>query len=286
MGYGHYSVDNRLQRSARLGYHTKSRDEIFSQRSINNAMNPYNIKIRESRDSPKHPNSLSIILGLDVTGSMGSIPHFLVQNGLPQIMGKIIQSGVADPQILFLGIGDHQCDTSPLQVGQFESSDELLDQWLTDVYLEGGGGGNEGESYLLAWYFASFHTSIDCYEKRHQKGLLFTIGDEPVLKKLPARDLQNIMGDGQYADFSANALLEKSSERYNVFHIHVKETMAGKRQETIDGWKQLMWDNLIIAEHHAEISNIIADTVLKHNGLAAKRPSAAGPADGEEEIIL
>ena len=69
-------------------------------------------------------------------------------------MDKIIQSGIKDPQVLFLAIGDHECDTSPLQVGQFESSDELLEHWLTHVWLEGGGGGNRGESYALAWHFA------------------------------------------------------------------------------------------------------------------------------------
>ena len=85
---------------------------------------------------------------------MGHVPHALVQDGLPHIMETILKKGVEDPQVLFLAIGDHTCDEAPLQVGQFESSDELLDRWLTDVYLEGHGGGNDGESYMLAWYFA------------------------------------------------------------------------------------------------------------------------------------
>lgn len=286
MGFGRYSVAKRKRRSDSLGYHTKSRDEIFTQQSINNAMNPYNVKIRESRDSDEHPNSLSVILGLDVTGSMGSIPHYLVKNGLPNIVEKIIENGVPDPQILFLAVGDHECDESPLQVGQFESSDELLDKWLTDVYLEGGGGGNEGESYLLAWYFAAFHTSIDCFEKRDQKGLLFTIGDEPTLKKLPEERLKDIMGDGQYSDISAEVLLEKASAKYNIFHIHVKETMAGGRQETIDGWKQLLWDNLIIADRHEDIAGLISETVIKSGGIGKIGQPSAKATDAEEDILL
>ncbi|STD12570.1 hypothetical protein [Chryseobacterium carnipullorum] len=39
-------------------------------------------------------------------------------------MGGIIQGGVPDPALLFLGIGDHECDAYSLQVGQFESGDE------------------------------------------------------------------------------------------------------------------------------------------------------------------
>jgi hypothetical protein len=263
MGGGKYSFESRLAREEDLGYKTKSTYEIFKQRSINNAMNPYGIVVRESRDSKEHPYSIAIVLALDVTGSMGTIPHFLVKEGLPNIMANIINGGINDPQILFLAIGDHECDNSPLQVAQFESSDELLDKWLTDVYLEGGGGGNEGESYLISWYFAGFHTSIDCYEKRKEKGFLFTIGDEPTLKTLPKRSLQNIMGEGQFADFSANMLLEKAREKYHCFHLHIKQTAAGSRQETIDGWKQLMGDGLIIVENKNDVSQIISEIITK-----------------------
>jgi hypothetical protein len=263
MGGGTYSVSDRSYRATSLGYTTKSTSEIFQQRSINNAMNPHGIVVRESRDSAEHPNSLAIILALDVTGSMGSIPHHLVKEGLPVIMGTIIDKGLKDPQLLFLAVGDHECDSSPLQVGQFESSDELLDKWLTDVYLEGGGGGNGGESYHLAWYFAAKHTSIDCFEKRKQKGFLFTVGDEPVLESIPSRNLKNIMGDGQYENYSALNLLDKARERYNVYHLHIKQTASGSRQEVINGWKQLMQDNLIIIERHEDVAKTIADIITK-----------------------
>lgn len=263
MGSGTYSLDNRSVRAVSVGYFTKSAAEIFTQRSINNAMNPHGIKVRESRDSEEHPNSVAIILALDVTGSMGSVPHHLVKDGLPNIMGSIIQKGLPDPQLLFLAIGDHECDRSPLQVGQFESNDELLDKWLTDVYLEGGGGGNTGESYLLAWYFAAYHTSIDCFEKRKKKGFLFTIGDEPTLKQIPQHVIKNIMGDGQYENFSAAVLFDKAREKYNVYHLHIRETGAGSRQETIDGWKQLIGDNLVLVERHEDVSGIISEIITK-----------------------
>lgn len=281
MGYGHYSFTHREIREERLGYKTKSAHEIFHQRSINNAMNPYGVKVRESRDSADHPNSISIILALDVTGSMGSIPHFLVKEGLPTIMKHIIEAGINDPQVLFLAIGDHECDTSPLQVAQFESSDELLDKWLTSVYLEGGGGGNYGESYLLSWYFAGFHTSIDCFEKRKQKGFLFTIGDEPTLKHVPKEALKDIMGDGQYQDYSSAELLEKAMEKYHVFHLHIKETGAGSRQETMDGWKQLISNNLIIVEDKKNVAQIIANTIVK-----TMPPSSAKNKEEYPNIIL
>jgi hypothetical protein len=265
MGYSSYSSVDRGVRAETMGFSTKSTYEIFKQRSINNAMNPHGIVLRESRDSVEHPNVVSIILNLDVTGSMGTVPHFLVKEGLPHMMQSLIDGGIADPQVLFTGIGDHECDDSPLQVGQFESGDELLDKWLTDVYLEGGGGANEGESYLLAWYFAGYHTAIDSIDKRNQKGFLFTIGDEPTLKRLPKRNVEQIMGPGQYADFTAAELLDKASETYHCYHLHIKQTSAGGRQETMDNWKQMMGDHLIIVDRKEDVARIIAETVIKHS---------------------
>lgn len=283
---GDYDPDVRHSHAVSRGtdYKTMGLHETFKSNSINNAMNPYNVKIRESRDSDEHPESLAIILALDVTGSMGSIPHHLVKEGLPNIIGNIIQSGLKHPQVLFLAVGDHECDSAPLQVGQFESSDELLDKWLTDTYLEGGGGGNDGESYLLAWYFSGYHTSIDCLEKRNQKGFLFTIGDEPVLKEIPKNVIKQIMGDGQYEDFTASKLLEKAKEKYNVYHIHVKEGSNGTRQEVIDGWKQIMRDNLIIVENHREISKIIPEIVK--NNTRIKTEVKKEEKENNKEMIL
>ena len=275
MGWGYYSVDDRAARAASVGYGTKSAREIFTQRAINNAMNPHGVRLRESRDSAEHPNSVAIVLALDVTGSMGSIPHHLVKECLPTIMGRIIQSGTSDPQLLFLAVGDHECDNSPLQVGQFESSDELLDKWLTDVYLEGGGGGNAGESYLLAWYFAGFHTSIDCYEKRTQKGFLFTIGDEPTLPYILDQSLRRIMGDGQHQTYNADQLLDRARERYHVYHLHIRETGAGSMQATMDGWKQLMGDHLLILERHEEVSTVIPEIIARHAPKTAVKPIAS-----------
>lgn len=266
MGGGSYSSTNFVSRSTTMGYKTKSTHEIFTQRQINNAMNPYGIKFREARDSAEHPESLAIIVALDVTGSMGSVPHYLVSEGMNEIMATIIdKGGIKDPQLLFMGIGDQECDNAPLQVAQFESSDAILDKWLKDVYLEGGGGGNEGESYLLAWYFAAYHTAIDCFEKRKKKGFLFTIGDEPTLRSVPRGFMKKLMGDGQYEDFSADQLFNKAREKYNVYHLHITETAAGSRKDVQDGWKQLMGPNVIFVQRKNDVSKTIAEIIMNES---------------------
>lgn len=283
MGGGIYSFSARATRATDMGYHTKSAHEIFQQRSINNAMDPYGLTVRESRDSEEHPRSKAVLVALDVTGSMGSIPHQLVKDGLPSMMESIIQKGEPDPQVLFLGIGDHQCDQAPLQVGQYESSDELLDKWLTDVYLEGGGGANDGESYLLTWYLAGFHTSIDCFEKRGEKGFLFTIGDEPTLRGISSNALKRIMGEGQYEDLTASQLLEKASEMYQVYHIHVNYTRSGSRKSVLDGWVQLLRDNVLVAESNNDIPRLIAETVTQST-LEVEKPVQAQNKPSEDHM--
>jgi len=261
MGGGSYSYSASVSRGD--VYKTKSSSEIFKQKSINNAMSPYGIKFRESRDSDEHPTSYPIIINLDVTGSMGSIPNYIVKTGLPNIMKKIMDAGIAHPQILFNAIGDHTCDDAPLQVGQFESSDELLDHWLTTVWLESGGGGNDGESYLLSWYFAGKHTSIDSFEKRNQKGVCITIGDEKTLKQVTSSDLKELMGPGQYDTATAAELLEQAEKLYHCYHIHITSTRAGGEKATQDHWKQLMGSNVIFLEDKEKIDQTIADLVIR-----------------------
>jgi hypothetical protein len=263
MGHGGYSYSDRALRSERLGYTRKSAREIFTERSMNSEMNPNGVTIRESRDSEEHPNSVPVIIALDVTGSMGTIPHFLVKEGLPHMMQAIIDGGVPDPQVLFLGIGDHEVDRAPLQVGQFESSDELLDHWLTKLYIEGGGGGNYGESYHLAWYFAANHTSTDHFEQRGKKGILFTIGDEPVLTRLPREVQTDIMGTGQYEDATNEELLAAAQEKYEVFHLHLMQGSNGSNPDIQQEWTDRLGDNCILVPRREEVAQIIADKVLE-----------------------
>lgn len=265
MGSGSYSHDSRNIRATAQGFHSKPIEEVLSSR-LHADMNPMNVGIRESRDSDEHPNSLPIILGLDLTASMGFVPQELLRDGLPNIMGKLMEIGIADPQLLFLGIGDHKCDRGPLQVGQFESSDELIDKWLTSVWLEGGGGGNGGESYLLAWYFAARHTIIDSFEKRKQKGILITIGDEKTHKDIDLHSMKRITGNGDFQLTTAGELLSEASMRYEVYHIHVKATYNGKQRSIVDDWRELLGDNLIEAEDASEVSLLIPQLIGKHRG--------------------
>lgn len=262
MGYASYSTSNRAVSTAM--YQSMSVDDTFTQnakRETHSEMDPDGIVLRESHDSDEHPNTVPIQIYLDVTGSMGHIPHDMIKTGLPTLVGTLIQNGVKDPALMFGAIGDHECDQFPLQVAQFESGDTELDMWLTRTFLEGGGGGNAGESYLLAWYFAAYHTRTDAWDNRGKKGYIFTIGDEPSLDNLPENAVKEIMGESAVAQgsYNINDLLDKAGERNHVYHISLEHSY----RSTDASWKQMLGDHCIIVKDYKEIPVIISKIILE-----------------------
>lgn len=262
MGSGRFSYESYTRLRTVKSYDNKSREEIFTARAIDPEMDPKTVIKRESRDSEEHPESLSIIVGLDVTGSMGFIPEDIVKNTLPDLVGSLMEAGIQHPQVLFLGIGDFIYDRAPLQVGQFESSAELLDRWLTKVYLEGGGGGNNAEGYNLAHLIAARHTSIDCWEKRQQKGFLFTIGDEPCLANIPADVIKRITSETEARTISTADIIREASKMYEVFHLHVEHDAYSATDMRKGDWKELLGERFIVVNDYKQIAKQIAQLVI------------------------
>jgi hypothetical protein len=267
MGQGVYDVVFRASRSEKLrsamGYSYEDAPSSIFSSTLNSKMSPVGIDLRESRDSDEHPQSYPIIIALDVTGSMGQIPLYLIQKGLPKIMSKVIDSGISHPQLLFVGIGDSHYDKASLQVGQFESSDELLDYWLQNLWLEAGGGGNNGEDYLLAHHFATYHTVTDSWEKRQTKGVLITIGDEHYL------DLENhLLTENVYKTpiqvSDSKRLIEECKEKYNVYHIHTNNRVYQGEEIVADRWVKLLGEeNVIVQNDKTKIPDTVVDLILK-----------------------
>lgn len=287
MGSTLYNSSDRYNRAVSSGYFSKSVDDVFEQnkvRRIHESMEPQKAIIREARDSDVHPWSVPIIIALDVTGSMGKIPHYLIKDGLPKIMDTIMERGIKDSQILFLAIGDGLRDTYPLQVGQFESGDVELDTWLTRTYLEGGGGGNGGESYHLAWLFAGKNTVTDAWEKRGQKGFLFTIGDEPCHDPLPANIIRNLTNNQVERSMSNQELLELAKEKYNVYHLQIMEGAEGR--SSLRFWKNLLGEHCIEVNHHEDVAKLIAETVTSNTNLILEVPETLTVSTVSDENML
>lgn len=266
MGYSRWSDDAYTSLTSSKGYASKSADAIFSKAAVSDML-PINLGIRESRDSDAHPTSLAVMVFLDVTGSMGRIPEAIVKNKLGALMNTIIDNGVEHPQILFGAIGDHHCDRTPLQLGQFESGTEELDKWLSSMYLEGGGGGQNKESYLLAWLVAGRHTSIDCFEKRNEKGFLITIGDEMSWDNLDVRTLKDLMGYAQGEDVSDIQLLEEAQRLYNVYHIHINEASYRDDPRVLGYWRKMLGERLIVLDDYNAVCETISTLIAVQHGV-------------------
>jgi hypothetical protein len=226
-------------------------------RKTHDKLNPFGVRLRESRDSAAHPASKAIAVMFDVTGSMGGIPVVL-QKKLADLMGLLIRKGyVEHPQILFGAMGDATCDRAPLQVGQFESGLEMEDD-LGRFYLEGGGGGQKTESYELAAYFLARHTALDCFEKRGEKGYAFLIGDEQYYPHVSRRQVEALIGDRLQADMPTPQIFAELQEKYEVFYLIPSAAGHGGDKLIRRAWQDLLGQNVIQLDDPAAVCETIA----------------------------
>jgi len=245
-----------------------SREATFTQRQIHSDFDPKSVTVRESRDSAEHPVSNAIILGLDVTGSMGMIADHIAKVGLGElVLGLLESKPVSDPQIAIAGIGDCYCDRAPFQITQFES-DIRIGQQLRNLWLEGGGGGNSFESYDLTWYFAANNTATDCFEKRGKKGYLFTFGDELVPTAPTPAHIKTVFGTTPQTGTTTAELYAAASEKWNVFHIIVEQGNYARTNKTkvIGNWRELMGYHAICLSNYEHLSQVVIATIRVAEG--------------------
>ncbi len=238
MGYGSYSYEaHRAITSSRKG---KSASAVFTQSIMHPSMDPKGVRYRESRDNEEHPNSLGIVFALDISGSMSSIPVDIACNQLPGFMKLLTDCQVADPQVLFMALTDISGDGRPLQVGQFETTAELMDQWLTRCSLKGGG----TELYELAMHFAAKHTAMDCWEQRKKKGYYFITGDEPTDRTLTSSVVKKWLGT-DIQDTPLQAVVDDLKKTYEPFFLIPDPGRAGSVEKF---WREFLGDRTIVLE--------------------------------------
>ena len=231
MGGGSYSASSFATYSASVG---KSYDvrtnrisgQTFEATQLKEVLNPKG-KIRECCNSEEHPNTVPVILALDVTGSMGAACKETAE-ALSQIM-KTLYDKFKDVEVCVMGVGDFECDDAPLQVSQFES-DVRVAQQLDQIWMEHGGGGNSYESYTAPWVYGLYRTKLDAYDKQGRKGIIITMGDEPLNPDLPVNTVKDYLGsaDGanQFGSFETSKLYEDASKKFDIFHIAVDDSSS------------------------------------------------------------
>ena len=110
------------------GWTGRSREEVFSRRSLDPEFDPLNIRRRESRDSAQNPESNAIIVASTKLAD-GQHPDAFVREGLGTMVQALLdRRPVSDPHVMVMGFGDAWCDRAPLQVTQFEADLRIADQ--------------------------------------------------------------------------------------------------------------------------------------------------------------
>ncbi|MDO4863256.1 MAG: hypothetical protein Q4A05_03710 [Ruminococcus sp.] len=238
MGRGSYTASDWAQLRSSFGSERRA-EKIFKAAASANITAELGDVVREARDNEDSPESTPVIIGFDVTASMGYLAEELALNSLNKAIMYIYDNKpILCPQVMCCAIGDCKTDKKPLQVTQFESDIRIIKQ-LTSLYLEGGGGGNGGESYNLAWYFAANRTRTDCYEKRSKKGILITIGDDCCHRTLTRGEINRVFGDSAEYDLSDEELIAAAEQKYSVFHICIDRGTPEDERVFAD-WRSLM----------------------------------------------
>jgi len=258
MGGGYYDIDVGLEARA-------TQREVFSYRGHGVDAS------RASGHGHVHPeldpkgcirecmNTTPIVVAMDVTRSRGQDSH-IVYNKLPMLIGQLdLHHYVEGAAISFAAVGDAtDNDRAPIQVGQFEA-DNRLDDVLSKLWIEEGGGGSGQESYELMAYFYARHSELASLT-RGERGYFFFIGDEGFYPKVSREQVKAWLGREIDADVDARDIFRELQEKYRVFFIYPRKSWQERRRDIdaeirqrvvaaggcyddVDIRASLLWDN-------------------------------------------
>lgn len=275
MGGGYWSADDYAATTARkvasgttFGYDRYARTTGTLEPHA--GLDPFKVVnssgVIESRDNPEHPNSIPILLGLDQTGSMGSVPR-VIQTKLKEVFSLLNLRGyVEDPQISIAAYGDTYADPirTTVQISAFES-DNRIDENLDNLLLYGNGGSNNGETMSGIWYMMS-KVESDAWEKRGKKGYAFFVADE-ISFDLTPEQVKGFCGDAQpTAPLTVKELAASLQETWEVFILLINNRVA-KNQRSEKFYSDLFGiDHVLVVEDPDVIAETITLTIGVNEG--------------------
>lgn len=239
---------------------------MYTTRGLSDRMDPKQFEVRECRDTEEHPHTMPIILALDVTGSMGPAAMEVAKK-LNGIVTDIVKKS-KDAEFCVMAIGDTYCDKAPVQMSQFES-DIRIAKAFDDIWFEGGGGSNAWESYTAAWYMAAYRTSLDAWN-RGGKGILITLGDEPINPCLDTSELLSFVGSHNSSSVFAKGIDTKElydvvSKKYDVYHIYVDHTGlndSASASRAIESFKEVLPEDHVFSCRVEGLPKVVSGIVL------------------------
>ena len=146
--------------------------------------------------------------------------------------GQIMMQGyLVDPSVSFCAIGDATCDDAPLQITEFGQGVQL-DQLISKIYLEGGGGGGSDESYELSAYFYLRHSNL----VNAELPFFFVTGDEHFYTAILPKYFNEVFGI-QEAKTNSKDIWKELCKKFNVFHLHKPYFQKDEDDEILNQWR-------------------------------------------------
>jgi hypothetical protein len=203
---------------------------------------------------------------------------------MDKLMAILVKKGyLAHPHIMMAAYNDATTHSfAPLQVGQFEGGNEI-DEALSVIALEGGGGGHVTESSELLMYYLARHTDIHCWSKRGKKGYVFLAGDELPYPTVRASHVARLIGDKLQSDILTSKLypidgdikslhgaevkaaegdiLAELQERYEVFWIMPGGTSHENNPEVTDRLQAMFGQNFLRLPNPDDVCELVASTI-------------------------
>lgn len=281
--YASYSADTAHYTTA--SYNTAATRARKASVDPRTSFNPKIIKVRESTKSDLNPHPTPVIVGLDVSGSMGVVVE-ACRKGLGTLFEEIIKRDpVSDPHVLAMAIGDMDYDYNPVQATQFEADPVTIGKQVEDLELEGGGGGNSHESYLGPLYFALMRTKCDAFSEG-RKGYIFTVGDEQPQFDLTQNQIDKWFGDQPKKGMTAQELLAAVERNWHVFHIMIAEGSHARSYGDVvrKEWTSLLGQRAIWLSDHTKMAEIIISTIEVTQG--RDKDKVASSWSGDTSLVV
>jgi hypothetical protein len=120
------------------------------------------------------------------------------------------------------------------------------------------------------------HCQLDCW-KRGKKGLIITMGDEPLNPYLPAEELSRVTGDDVGQDVDTKDLYGQVKDKYDVVHICIESGSYPDQTSRKASFDKVLGGENVVISSVDDLHKKIVDIVRKHAG-------GAGGAGGAQNM--
>jgi len=165
-------------------------------------------------DKLETKSTCPLVIACDVTGSMGEWPATIFSK-LPYLDHEARTEYLGeDTEISFAAVGDAFADQYPLQARPFDKGTAMKKR-LTELVIEGNGGGSTEESYELAALYYARRTTMP----NANRPVMIFIGDESPYSSVSPELAKRLAGVSLQSTLSTEDIFRELKQRFEVYLI-------------------------------------------------------------------